>query len=439
MTLSDFILNASPQVVQEGLFQIKADYFNQNQFVPDSNRLKSNAVDNIKNHIDPASGTIINPDELKSFLASSCILHSIDGWHYLSNSIHALLSGDIAIAIHLAYYAELRAASSLLASEGIGVFDSKHLMINVNSDIHVYPLMKKDKCPTHSFVWEALNQWVISPKPSNILKYFKYLGIDFQSWTAFIPNASADIISSLFIKDWIKNWCIDIENFKSDRKSRNVFSYRPFFGRSYVLSTLFESVEMLNSFWKVLEPSESNRFSVLDKYLFSAFIEKIKTNNVSSIPKDQFLMNVFTNSGKTTDNSLIEIFNNNYSHTIIEKAKDRAMNENEMPNPLAIISRAILMLRIATGATSYLIESVNVTKDELKFYINKVGIDGGFWNRDEMPEDFCDLWTDIDNLINDFEELSFDQDLTLKKLNDNHYNISTYSQFNRAAVWGLGL
>jgi hypothetical protein len=434
MTLTDFILNASPHVVQEGLFRIKADNFSQSQFVPDSNRLKSNAVDNIKNHIDSASETIINPDELKSFLASSCILHSIDGWHYLSNSIHALLSGDNAIAIHLAYYAELRAASSLLASEGIGVFDKKHLMINSNSEIHV-----SENSPTHNFIWDALNEWANSPKPSNILKYFKYLGNDFQSWQTYIPNANADVISSLFIKDWIKNWCIDIENFKSDRKSRNVFSYRPFFGRNYNLPTLFESVEMLNSFWKVLEPSESNRFSVLDKYLFSAFIQKIKSNHNSSIPKNQFLINVFTNSGKTIDNSLLEIFNNNSSHTIIEKAKDSAMYDNEMPNPLAIISRAILMLRIATGATSCLLKSANVTREDLEFYINKVGIDGGFWNKDEMPEDFCDLWSDINDLIGDFEDLSSDPDLTLKKMNDQNFNVSIYSQFNRAAVWGLGL
>ncbi len=48
-------------------------------------------------------------------------LHAIDGWSYFSRSLSALLSGDPHAARHLAYYAELRASLSILASTGIGV------------------------------------------------------------------------------------------------------------------------------------------------------------------------------------------------------------------------------------------------------------------------------------------------------------------------------
>lgn len=68
---------------------------------------------------------------LAQYIAASVALHSNDGWSYLGRSVACLLAGDTHRALHLAYYAELRAAMSLLASAGIGIFNNQHFIVPV--------------------------------------------------------------------------------------------------------------------------------------------------------------------------------------------------------------------------------------------------------------------------------------------------------------------
>lgn len=67
---------------------------------------------------------------LAQYIAASAVLHANDGWSYLGRAISCLMVGDAHRALHLAYYAELRAAISLLAGEGIGIFNQKHYVVN---------------------------------------------------------------------------------------------------------------------------------------------------------------------------------------------------------------------------------------------------------------------------------------------------------------------
>jgi len=71
-----------------------------------------------------AAGTIQSPTQLSEYIAASCLLHCSDGWSYLGRAISALLRGDPHRARHLAYYAELRAATALLAKVGVSSIDS---------------------------------------------------------------------------------------------------------------------------------------------------------------------------------------------------------------------------------------------------------------------------------------------------------------------------
>lgn len=59
-------------------------------------------------------------------MAASVIVHCFDGWSYLGRALEAEMAGDPQTAVHLGYYAELRAAMSVLASDEIGVFRNKH-------------------------------------------------------------------------------------------------------------------------------------------------------------------------------------------------------------------------------------------------------------------------------------------------------------------------
>ena len=439
MTWIEFVEKASLDAAKEGMINIKNNHFPFNEFLSIDNPLRVNTIENVQKHFSNALPNFeIDSTDAKSYLAASSVIHSFDGWHYLTASINALLNGDVSVAIHLAYYAELRATSSFLASEGIGVFKTHHFCLSANSQLVKDPYSQS----THKFIWNAIQKWGESPKQSNILNYFIYNGKSFREWLPYIPNSNTERVTPLFIKDWLTKWCFDIKEFENDRDVRNLLSYRPFYNRVSPYPNLSEKAGMINSFWKILEPNDSNRFAVLDKYLFSIFLKKIHKNLTDAgiiYSMDQLLEETYSNAGLSMDLSLKSIFLSDFNHVIIEKALDKSIDENEMPDPFAIISRAILMLRVSTGSTSFLLKSANVTREDLNFYVDKVGIDGGFWNKDEMPEDFCDLWMDINDLLLDFENYSSNPDLSLKQLIDENFNISTYSQFNRAAIWGMGL
>ena len=68
---------------------------------------------------DDAKAARINEPHFREYVAASAPTHLIDGWSYLARAIDALLRGDAPAAVHLGYYAELRAAMSLLAGGGI--------------------------------------------------------------------------------------------------------------------------------------------------------------------------------------------------------------------------------------------------------------------------------------------------------------------------------
>lgn len=433
MTIEDFIDNASPIVVKDGFLDVKNNHFPSNEFLSVGNPLKSAAYDTIKNHFKGVQ--VFSPTDAKTYLASSSILHCFDGWSYLSAAIHSFLNGEIPISIHLAYYAELRASSSFLSTQGIGIFNDKHFSLSINNLINESP-----NRATHKFIWEALSCWIDRSNNSDIFNYFFYNGISFNEWFQYIPNSNSVNISSLFLNDWLKGWSFDINKFQDDRETRNFFSYRPNFTRDFNFSNLSTKIKNINSIWKILEPNSSNRFSLLDKYLFKLLLEKIHSIISQSgivLSKEDMINKMFENAGMPIDSTLKQIFINNTYHVIFEKSNEIATDANGLPDPLAIIARSILMLRLASGSTSHLIKISNINRQELDFFFNTFGIDGGFWSPGDAPNDFCDLWTDVNDLLIEFEELAKEPIVTLNKINN--LNISTYSQFTRAAVWGTGL
>ena len=72
----------------------------------------------------------IDGPKLGEYIACSAPLHLADGWNYLSRAFDAACRGDRSSAYHLAYYGELRATMSLLATEGIGIFNRRHIALN---------------------------------------------------------------------------------------------------------------------------------------------------------------------------------------------------------------------------------------------------------------------------------------------------------------------
>ena len=155
LPLSSYIAQSSPTGIQVAFNRLSGN-FSSNTWLDSSNRYRLSTIQNINTDI--ASGDINNPpnnDALSEYIAASAPLHCLDGWSFLGRALECHTRGDFDSSRHLAYYAELRSAMSLLASEGIGIFQNKHFFVDVNGRCNYIPINRG----THQIAWDALEEW----------------------------------------------------------------------------------------------------------------------------------------------------------------------------------------------------------------------------------------------------------------------------------------
>lgn len=444
MPINTLINKADINKVTEGMLHVKANYLASQTLLPTTNPLLCNNPGNV---IRITTG--LTTSELKEYMAVCTFVHTIDGWSYLSNAINTFLNGEPSITIHLAYYAELRAAIAFLCSEGILIANNEQACIDSSDNIYIpsnQPRpMRIIPSGTHSATWNIINDWVLNNKKQTyILEYFTYKGKSFKDLVQFIPHAaSTDAGQATLIKKWLQTWCFDIHKYEEDREGRNTSSYNANIYRNFSPNNLKDSLNILNEFWLLLEPS-TDSFSKLDQYLFSLYLREIYTTASSSgiaISKEDFIKEFYKRSGLTEDSFLTTIFINNEESSLIKYAKNDQIDPSTGEVfPLTIVARAILLLRLCCGSCSFLFKRNNIVKNDLDFYINKVGQDYGIWDTIN-PTDLKELWTDINDLLVDFEQYfkanTPNNILNLKNTFVEYSDI--YTQFSRAGLWGFGL
>jgi len=133
-----FVDSSSSHEVLNGAITIKGSYLTHNRVIDLNNPFLADTDLAIRNHRN--SSRIISIDEARTFIAASSLSHSLDGWGYLAHAVESLLKGDKGIAVHLAYYAELRATMSFLACEGIGALNHLHFCTDSSGNFSTFPL-----------------------------------------------------------------------------------------------------------------------------------------------------------------------------------------------------------------------------------------------------------------------------------------------------------
>ena len=453
MTLEDFIDKVSKIPVIEGVVEIANNYLPNQEIISATNPLITDGANLLKRHADIHDSYTIPQSEIKSFLAASSLSHLLDGWTYLQNAFQALLNGDSGTAIHLSYYAELRSAMSILSTEGLGVFSDKNIGVFSSTDNCEFPKnydkgippnvsYKKPSTATHVFVWEAMEKWIDSPiKPdADILKIFTVRDKTFYSLIEYFhPSTGASTLRSVqAIKSWLKEWCLDIRTFRQDRELRNDVSYRPQKINGFSTYLDFKTIiSNLDNYWRVISPSVTDKYSLLDTYLLRKLFYSLYQNLNSPPPLRDLIENAFNQHG-INDKNLFDFlsFEPPYQddHIIFNQASQTNTNA------LSILARATLLLRISVGLVSQLFHDGGINKAQLSFVWNSYAVDNGFWNNGAIPNDFNNLWNDIEPYLTDLRT----------DINTAGTNISSYSirnrmpqeilylvQINRACMWGL--
>ena len=403
-------------------------------------------IDLLKDDIQP--GNSVNHQHLSEYIAASSISHCVDGWSYLGRAIDAFLKGDTDSSRHLGYYAELRAAMSILASEGIGVFKNAHFVINTNRECE---LIKGSG--THEFTWDALECWADSNSARDLIfSIIKPGTVPLSDWlNNFAVRAS---VQSLLTKEWLLLWGLDLRRLIEDREARNIASYRPTTLTTPRPINPKAAIRFIYKLWEVLEPKETLRFPLLDRYLLRLSVKQTfenaygKTVSEEKVLFDRLIESMLqsTSPRELTIEGWKKFLNSkqvNNLPLVISEASEKA-DITDAKHSQQVLARATLLLRLSTGACRLMLDTLPMTsKSKLKFWWEKFGEDRCLWHSGEEPDDLTDLWVDIRESID-----SAGQWLNNIKARDMSYKLLWERQAaatdilgssERIALWGLGL
>lgn len=363
------------------------------------------------------------------YMAASTFVHCGDAWSYLGRSLDALIRGDITGSVHLLYYAELRAAISLLASEGIFIGKGRHFAVTTSGAIE---LLSKEG--THTVVWQAIQAWIEGSRALVLLEeVLRPGGTSLSDWTRALTSRAAQAkIEQLF-----KLMSLDLQSFDTDHNRRNRASYQPSrLQPSSVDATVVQG--LISETWRYLEPGLNGAFPALDEALLPEILSSIyqgvrrPANDWpgwidSIVPAelaDTALVAAIKSGGVTESDTL---FNSLYTAKISETDPAKYIRP--------MMARTIVLLRIATGSSILLLRDSGHGADAVSEWTTSLALDRGLWSPGAEPASALDLWADVEVILEEVEAAASGTRSDL--LHGLRTGLLTLGQTERVPVWSF--
>lgn len=317
----------------------------------------------------------------------------------MARGLSALAAGDTHSARHFAYYAELRAALSMLSASGIGVFNFWNGVVTSNGTIKSVDGSGR-VLGTHVMTWLALEAWSKLPSAGSLVGdaiTLRSVSLN-EALNVMWPSAG----SRPLVHELIVDWGVDLKRSLDDRTARNNSSYDPQGMLPLPLSPA-DIVDFMGEFWRVLEPDGTDAFLTLDRYLFRLSIERQYRAIGGALPQRATeVTNRYANLPQLFQSAVPLSFllrQNAPEATVIIEARKRTVTAQ----PTEMLSRAALLLRTATAVTSKLLYDAGYNRASgLRFWSEAYGEVRGFWsNTGGQPSPINDLWSDVQAALDD--------------------------------------
>lgn len=381
--------------------------FAQSRWLSSNNRYSSNASAVLKKETnDKNSAPAKSPPQLAQYVAASCLLHCSDGWGYLGKALHAFLRGDPHRTRHLAYYAELRAALAILATEGIGVFNGQHVFVDAPDRV---TRVFKDG-GTHDFVWHCIEYWstlsrsgdlfasIVSPHQRTLQEWMFSIG----GASAIHPTAGA----------WFREWGMDLSFARLDRTARNESSYLPDgLPQSWYIDVR-DALDISRDIWSALALDGQTSFAGVDQHILRVSLEMVftgvngKTAAQAPAAFEGFVTKVIT------DQNFSDGVGASWRRFLLREDEPQDLSlltySKQLPTQLgsaqSVLARASLLLRMASGAVAQLLHASNVSGKDISFWWTDLGARRGLWRGSKTLDELADLGADISAHLEDITE-----------------------------------
>ncbi|MBD8625252.1 hypothetical protein [Pseudomonas sp. CFBP 13727] len=435
---------ASPSSIANALSRASAN-FPAESFLASSNGYQVGVGESVKKLIKTAIGPLRAPELVESIAVSS-ILHLFDGWSYLAQALRATFRNDDAIARHLAYYGELRASLSILASYGVGIFSTTHVVIDAAEDVH-----KFSKEGTHQVAWSALEAWGKTPYSGALIgAEIQAFGHSMADWIMVFQGTSTP---SLIGADWVENWGIDLSAFSSDRATRNEVSYGVDFDHSKACHTPRTIEPWLRELWLTSEPGAAS-FELLDRYLVRSTLEgiyntkfkdQLHTPEQSTADLREKMLDACIAIGQDSDDIVDFFIRDVCKEDLLVMNLARARSAVQDPLQYQeVMSRTYLLLRLATASVGSLLREASLSSNDLAFWWVKTSEASGLWDSGlglTTAEEVKDLWADtllsLDELSDCIAGNPTDADSWFFFNTNIPNDLEILSRMEKVALWGI--
>ena len=285
--------------------------------------------------------TLGNPVQVER-IAAAQIVHLLEGWLNLSASLSCLVRNEISQAKHLAYYGELRAVLSIIASSGMILVKNKLFYVDGDGNINDI-----NGVQTHQIAWEFWINWI---RTSDAKKFITQ-NIKLSEDLTLADITESVITLSSANERLVTAWGHDLLKIASDdHVARNKASYGISLAIDDVSKKIRSYVPFLEKIWSLLMPYSNSiiRFdSAMIKYIVRSVASGLEDSENSNIsPSLKFEKNLAALVDKISSNSerLLSSFKDETDLDIFNYAID------EKDAPENMISRCLIILRIATLA-----------------------------------------------------------------------------------------
>lgn len=354
-----------------------------------------------------AAAALKNPRHLAQYIAASSVLHCSDGWTFLGKALFALLRGDPHTTRHLAYYAELRAAMALLATEGIGIFSKQHFVVDKTDSAAGVPGKNE---PTHHFAWSCLDHWCSLPRFAQL--FTEIVAPNGRPLTEWLPPVGGWESAVPHAQQWLRGWGLDLKVLFDDRNARNESSYRPDGIPSAWTTSADIALEFAVDTWRSIGPPGINYFEPIDSDLLRLSVEGIykSTTDRAAIATSQryveFVERILAH--QDLDERTFDLMKEFLLRE--RRPKDGALLRFSLTpasdpdaGHIAVVARATLLLRLATGSASQLTRAASVTGEAVRFWSDALAERRGLWEPSDDNSDAAAAWDLMESYLEDAE------------------------------------
>jgi hypothetical protein len=411
----EHLKKASPRAISESLIGFP-DRYRKKKWLLMSNRYRENCTGKYAFDLRNGARTLDHAD-LTHYIAASTPAHIIDGWSFFGRAIDAALRRDTYSAIHFGYYAELRAAMSLLASEGIGILSNKHPIVyadgtsreiakqlivgtdGARSEVTKSPFVPNSRGTrgtTHSLPGPCLQYWSTLARSKDLLdELIQPDGLPISTW---LEACGSSVPARAVAQKWLKAWGIDLNSFDEDHVKRNLASYRP---SEFRLPPKLETKKILHfikDLWKLFEPSTAGRFKKMERYLLRRALNvngriNLRQTRLEELGLPENVISEWINFLSETNNDPAPF---EYAESISEI--------DDADCHIQVLSRAALLLFMATSGTRRLLSNAGYSSEELKFWWKKYGITRALWDSRQSGATPTDIWADVEDRLEECEQ-----------------------------------